>query len=107
MKLSPETACTLGNTVSSKGLEYGIFSFSTFFGFNTHIILSYSNYLQNQSEIILSNSIHTKLQLENAQKFSITALFRQLNTYLLYLFNYSFSFLSSPFSKTGRELGVS
>ena len=75
--------------------------------FNTHIIPSYSNYKQSQSEIILSNSIHTKLQMEHVQKFSITALFRQLNTYLLYLFNYSFSFLSSPFSKTGRELGVS
>ena len=74
--------------------------------FNTHTIPSYSNYKQSQSEIILSNSIHTKLQMEHVQKFSITALFIQLNTYLLYLFNYSFSFLSSLFSKTGREVEV-
>ena len=75
--------------------------------FNTHIIPTFSNYKQSQSEVILSNSIHTKLQMEHVQKFSITALFRQLNTYLLYLFNYSFSFLSSLFSRTGKELEVS
>ena len=107
MKPSTEFPYFLENAVSVKGLEYGFFSLLIFLSFNTHITQTFSNYHWNQSEIILSNSIHTKLQMEHVQKFSITALFRQLNTYLLYLFNYSFSFLSSLFSKTGRELGVS
>ncbi len=75
--------------------------------FYTHIIPPYTKYPQNQSEILLPNSIHTKLQMEHVQKFSITALFRQLNSYLLYLFNYSFSFLSSLFSDHRKETEVS
>jgi hypothetical protein len=75
--------------------------------FNTHIIPTFSNYKQSQSEIVLSNSIHTKFGMEHVQKFCITALFTQLNMYLLYLFNYSSSFLSSLFSTTRAEMEVS
>ena len=64
-------------------------------------------YQEKQSEIVLSNSIHTKFGMEHVQKFSITALFTQLNMYLLYLFNYSSSFLSSLFSTTRVEMEVS
>ena len=74
--------------------------------FDVYIIPENMNYLENQSEFIRSNSIHTKLQMECVQKFSITALFRQLNSYLLYLFNYSFSFLSSLFSISREETEV-
>ena len=107
MKLSTEFTYILENAVLFKGLEYGFFSLLIFFRFNTHITSTFSNYHWNLSEIIPSNSIHTKSQMEHAQKFSITALFRQLNTYLLYLSNYSFSFLSSLFSKTGKVLEAS
>ena len=75
--------------------------------FDVYKTPEYLNCLENQSEIVLSNSIHTKLQMEHVQKFSITALFRQLNTYLLYLFNYSFSFLSYLYSATREETEVS
>ena len=74
--------------------------------FDVYRIPENMNHLENQSEFILSNSIHTKLQMEYVQKFSITALFRQLNSYLLYLFNYSFSFLSSLFSISREETEV-
>ena len=75
--------------------------------FNAHIIPALSNYQKSQSEIVLLNSIHTKLQMEYVWKMSITLLLRELNTYLLYVFNFSFSFLSSFFSRTRREMEVS
>ncbi len=75
--------------------------------FDVYRIPENMNCLEKQSEILLQNSIHTKLQMEHVQKFSITALFRQLNSYLLYLFNYTFSFLSSLFSITREETEVS
>ena len=75
--------------------------------FNTHIIPQYSNYPQNKSDILPSNSIHTKLQMEQSQKFSITALFVQLNMYVLYVFNYLLSFLYSLLSSPGSERRVS
>ncbi len=75
--------------------------------FDVYRIPENMNHLENQSEFILSNSIHTKLQMEYVQKFSITALFRQLNMYTSYLFNYLVSFLSSFFSITRKETEVS
>ena len=75
--------------------------------FDVYRIPENINCLENQSEFILSNSIHTKLQVEHVQKFSITVLFRQLNSYLSYLFNYSFYFLSSLFSIARKEMEVS
>ncbi len=75
--------------------------------FDVYRIPENMNCLENQSEFILSNSIHTKLQMEHVQKFSFTALFRQLNMYTSYLFNYLVSFLSSLFSSTREEMEVS
>ena len=75
--------------------------------FDVYRIPENMNCLENQSEFILSNSIHTKLQMEHVQKFSFTALFRQLNMYTSYLFNYLVSFLSSLFSFTREEMEVS
>ncbi len=75
--------------------------------FDVYRIPENMNCLENQSEIILPNSIHTKLQMEHVQKFSFTALFRQLNMYTSYLFNYLVSFLSSLFSSTREEMEVS
>ena len=75
--------------------------------FDMYRIPESMNCLENRSEFILSNSIHTKLRMEHVQKFSITALFRQLNMYTSYLFNYLVSFLSSFFSITRKETEVS
>ena len=75
--------------------------------FDVYRIPENMNCLENQSEFILSNSIHTKLQMEHVQKFSFTALFRQLNMYTSYLFNYLVSFLYSLFSSTREEMEVS
>ncbi len=84
-----------------------IFHFANYPEFYTHIVPAYPNCAQNQSEIILSNSIHTELQMEHVQKFSITALFRQLNTYLLYVINFLFSILYSILSISVIEMEVS
>ena len=75
--------------------------------FDVHRIPENMNCLENKSEFILSNSIHTKLRMEHVQKFSITALFRQLNMYTSYLFNYLVSFLSSFISDTRKEMEAS
>ncbi len=75
--------------------------------FNAHIIPAFSNYQQNQSEVASQNCMRTGFHFRCVQKFSITALFSQLNTYVLYVINSLLSILYSILTSSVNEMEVS
>ncbi len=74
--------------------------------FDVYKIKGLSNCLENKSDIVSENLVCTGINFRCTQKISVIEVFQQLNMYVLYVFNYRLSFLSSLLSSAGSEREV-
>ena len=75
--------------------------------FDVYKIQRHLNCLQNESDAVSRNYMRIGINFRYAQKFRSIRVLGEINTYVLYVFNYLLSFLYSILSKAGSELEVS